>query len=47
MNTAVSEPGMSGERLARVVPFIQGYIDAGRHYGAEIIVARNGRGGAA
>jgi CubicO group peptidase (beta-lactamase class C family) len=35
--------GMSTERLARVVSFIQGYVDAGRHYGAEIIVGRNGR----
>lgn len=43
MNTAANELGMSTERLARVVSFIRSYVDAGRHYGAEIIVARNGQ----
>ena len=34
--------GFSLERLARAKAFIQGYIDAGKHYGAEIVVARHG-----
>ena len=42
MNSS-SESGMSAERLQRVTRFIQDYIDGGRHYGAEIMVARNGR----
>lgn len=43
MSTAVHEAGLSPERIGRVAPFIQSYIDKGSHYGAEIIVARNGR----
>jgi len=43
MNEAAERAGMSPERIERVRAFIQGYIDAGRHYGAEIVVARNGQ----
>jgi CubicO group peptidase (beta-lactamase class C family) len=43
LNQAIESTGFAPERLARVKSFIQGYIDAGRHFGAEIIVARNGR----
>jgi CubicO group peptidase (beta-lactamase class C family) len=38
----MNEAGMSVERIERVRAFIQGYIDAGKQFGAEIIVARNG-----
>jgi CubicO group peptidase (beta-lactamase class C family) len=43
MRQAIESTGFAPERLARVKAFIQGYIDGGRHFGAEIIVARNGR----
>jgi len=43
MSKTVSESDMSAERIERVRAFIQGYIDAGKHFGAEIIVARNGK----
>lgn len=43
MSETVTPTGMSPERIERVRAFIQGYIDARRHLGAEIIVARNGR----
>ena len=43
MNATISVAGMSTERIRRVTDFIQGYVDARRHYGAEIIVARNGQ----
>jgi CubicO group peptidase (beta-lactamase class C family) len=43
MSKTASETGMSGERIERVRAFIQRHIDAGKHFGAEIIVARNGQ----
>lgn len=43
MTSGASDAGMSAERLSRVGKFIQGYIDKGSHYGAEIIVGRHGR----
>jgi len=39
----VADTGMSVERIERVRAFIQSYIDARKHFGAEILVARNGR----
>ena len=43
MSEIIEKAGMSPERIERVRQFIQGYINAGKHFGAEIIVARNGR----
>jgi CubicO group peptidase (beta-lactamase class C family) len=43
MSEATDDLGFSVDRLSRVTAFIQSYIDAGRHFGAEIVVARNGR----
>ena len=43
MNPAIAEVGFSAERLARIRPFIQSYIDAGKHFGAECLIARNGK----
>ena len=43
MSEMIEKAGMSPERIERVRQFIQGYINAGKHFGAEIIVARNGR----
>ncbi|MBS0367037.1 MAG: beta-lactamase family protein [Proteobacteria bacterium] len=43
MSNPAAEAGMSSERIARAGAFIQGYIDARKHFGAEIIVARNGK----
>jgi CubicO group peptidase (beta-lactamase class C family) len=42
MSEAAGKTGMAADRIERVRAFIQGYIDAGRHFGAEIIVARKG-----
>lgn len=42
MSSVSNNTGMSPERLGRIVPFIQAYIDKGSHFGAEIIVARGG-----
>src|SRR5271166_3904339 len=42
MSAAARDAGFSEERLARIRPFVQWYIDSGRHFGAEIVVARNG-----
>src|ERR1700744_4110438 len=42
MSDDILKAGMSAERIERVRQFIRGYIDAGKHFGAEIMVARNG-----
>src|SRR5450631_221414 len=42
MSETAGKADMSAERIERVRAFIRGYIDAGKHFGAEIIVARNG-----
>jgi len=43
MSETAVKAGMSVERIGRVRTFIQGYIDAGKHFGAEVVVARGGR----
>ena len=43
VKNATSEQGMSAERLTRVTALIEHYIRTGQHYGAEILVARDGR----
>ena len=43
MSDNIVKAGMSPERIERVRQFILGYINAGKHFGAEIMVARNGR----
>ena len=43
MSEVIDTTGFAPAKLARVKAFIQSYIDAGRHFGAEIIVARDGR----
>jgi CubicO group peptidase (beta-lactamase class C family) len=43
MSDAAAIAGMSAERIERVRTFIQGYIDAGKNFGAEIMVARKGQ----
>jgi CubicO group peptidase (beta-lactamase class C family) len=42
MSDDIVKAGMSPERIERVRQFILGYINAGKHFGAEIMVARNG-----
>jgi CubicO group peptidase (beta-lactamase class C family) len=43
MNVTVSNLGFSAERIARIRPFIQGYVESGKHFGAECLVACNGQ----
>jgi CubicO group peptidase (beta-lactamase class C family) len=42
MSKTADKAGMSMERIERVRAFIQGYVDAKKHFGAEIVVARKG-----
>jgi len=42
MSDEIVKAGMSPERIERVREFIQGFVKAGKHFGAEIMVARNG-----
>jgi len=44
MSETAVKAGMSVERIGRVRTFIQGYIDAGKHFGAEVVVARRRAG---
>lgn len=43
MSETAAKAGMSVDRIERVRAFVQEYIDAGKHFGAEIVVARNGQ----
>ncbi len=42
MSKSIEQIGFSPERLARARNFIQGYVDRGKFYGAELLVARHG-----
>ncbi|MCP4691709.1 MAG: beta-lactamase family protein, partial [Desulfobacterales bacterium] len=41
--TPPEELGLSAERLERIIPWMQGYVDAGKLPGAMTLVARQGK----